>query len=58
MIREITDLQARDLRHIWHPCSQMKDYEAFPPIVIKRDKVCGFMMSMTNAIWTLFPPGG
>ncbi|MDC6267506.1 adenosylmethionine--8-amino-7-oxononanoate transaminase [Lysinibacillus fusiformis] len=36
MIREITDLQARDLQHIWHPCSQMKDYEAFPPIVIKK----------------------
>jgi adenosylmethionine-8-amino-7-oxononanoate aminotransferase len=28
------DLAARDLRHIWHPCSQMKDYETLPPIVI------------------------
>ncbi len=26
----------RDLRHIWHPCSQMKDYEDMPPIVIER----------------------
>ena len=26
----------RDLKHIWHPCSQMKDYEELPPIVIDR----------------------
>ena len=26
----------RDLEHIWHPCSQMKDYEELPPIVIER----------------------
>ncbi len=24
----------RDLNHIWHPCSQMKDYENFPPLEI------------------------
>ncbi len=24
------NLILRDLRHIWHPCSQMKDYEDFP----------------------------
>lgn len=23
-----------DLKHIWHPCSQMKDYEELPPIII------------------------
>ncbi|AFS79546.1 adenosylmethionine-8-amino-7-oxononanoate aminotransferase BioA [Gottschalkia acidurici 9a] len=28
-------LQQKDLNHIWHPCSQMKDYETFPPIIIK-----------------------
>src|SRR3990167_179591 len=28
------ELIARDLRHIWHPCSQMKDYEEFPPLPI------------------------
>lgn len=27
-------LAERDLRHIWHPCSQMKDYQDFPPIEI------------------------
>lgn len=26
----------RDLKYIWHPCSQMKDYEELPPIVIER----------------------
>ncbi|WP_274308512.1 adenosylmethionine--8-amino-7-oxononanoate transaminase [Solibacillus daqui] len=36
MTRQISDLQAKDLQHVWHPCSQMKDYEQFPPIVIKR----------------------
>jgi adenosylmethionine-8-amino-7-oxononanoate aminotransferase len=24
----------RDLKHIWHPCSQMKDYETFKPLEI------------------------
>ncbi len=27
-------LNDKDLKYIWHPCSQMKDYEDFPPIVI------------------------
>lgn len=26
----------RDLKHIWHPASQMKDYEQFRPLVIHR----------------------
>ena len=26
----------RDLQHIWHPCSQMKDFEHSPPFVIQR----------------------
>ncbi len=30
--------QEKDLQYIWHPCSQMKDYEDFPPIVIARGK--------------------
>ena len=28
------DLEELDLKHIWHPCSQMKDYEELPPIII------------------------
>lgn len=31
-------LAERDLRYIWHPCSQMKDYEDLPPIVIDHGK--------------------
>ena len=23
------------LQHTWHPCVQMKDFEQFPPLVIK-----------------------
>ena len=32
------DLVKKDLEHIWHPCSQMKDYEDLPPIVIDHAK--------------------
>lgn len=32
------DLQKKDLKYIWHPCSQMKDYEKFPPIIIEKGK--------------------
>ncbi len=28
--------QEEDLKYIWHPCSQMKDYETLAPIVIER----------------------
>lgn len=31
-------LEDRDLKHIWHPCSQMKDYEKRPPIPIASAK--------------------
>lgn len=31
-------LEERDLKHIWHPCSQMKDYEELSPIPIERGK--------------------
>lgn len=27
-------LVERDLKHIWHPCSQMKDYETFQPLAV------------------------
>lgn len=30
--------QEEDLKYIWHPCSQMKDYETLPPIVIESGK--------------------
>lgn len=28
--------QEEDLKYIWHPCSQMKDYETLSPIVIEK----------------------
>ena len=31
----VTELQKESLKHIWYPCSQMKDYEQFKPIVVK-----------------------
>lgn len=32
---ELTD---RDLAHVWHPCSQMKDYETLPMIPVSHGK--------------------
>lgn len=29
-------LISRDLKHIWHPCSQMKDFEKTPPLIVDR----------------------
>lgn len=34
----MNDLIEKDLKYIWHPCSQMKDYETLKPIVIERGK--------------------
>jgi len=31
-----SNIQALDLQYNWHPCSQMKDYEQFKPLVIQR----------------------
>lgn len=32
----MNDYVRKDLKYIWHPCSQMKDYEKLNPIVIER----------------------
>lgn len=32
----MNEFQRKDLQYVWHPCSQMKDYETFPPIVVER----------------------
>lgn len=34
----MTNWAEEDLKYIWHPCSQMKDYEELPPIVIDHAK--------------------
>ena len=36
MNRTTENLIQSDLQHIWHPCSQMKDYELLKPAVIER----------------------
>ncbi|HEX9626620.1 MAG TPA: adenosylmethionine--8-amino-7-oxononanoate transaminase [Acidiferrobacterales bacterium] len=33
-----SDLAARDLAVVWHPCTQMKDHESLPPIAIRRGR--------------------
>lgn len=35
-MRDDGKLIARDLAHVWHPCTQMKDHEWFPPVPIAR----------------------
>jgi adenosylmethionine-8-amino-7-oxononanoate aminotransferase len=32
------DLVEKDLKYIWHPCSQMKDYEELKPMIIDHGK--------------------
>ncbi len=36
MSKKSEDLVKKDLEHIWHPCTQMKDYEKLPLIPIKK----------------------
>jgi adenosylmethionine-8-amino-7-oxononanoate aminotransferase len=31
-----SSLAMRDLQHVWHPCTQMKDHEQQPPIPVRR----------------------
>jgi len=35
-MNKISELQEKDLKYIFHPCSQMKDYEDLPPMVITK----------------------
>ena len=35
-MKDMKYFQEKDLKYIWHPCSQMKDYEELKPIVIER----------------------
>lgn len=32
------DILQKDLRYIWHPCSQMKDFEELPPLLVTHAK--------------------
>ena len=33
-MQKTSSLIENDLKHIWHPCSQMKDFEQLPPLVV------------------------
>jgi adenosylmethionine---8-amino-7-oxononanoate aminotransferase len=33
-------LITKDLQHVWHPCSQMKDFESSPPLIVKSAAGC------------------
>ncbi|MEM8781577.1 MAG: aminotransferase class III-fold pyridoxal phosphate-dependent enzyme [Planctomycetota bacterium] len=35
-----SDLQRRDHAAVWHPCAQMHDYEAFPPLPVRSASGC------------------
>jgi adenosylmethionine-8-amino-7-oxononanoate aminotransferase len=41
-----SNLIQRDLQHVWHPCSQMKDYEMFKPLVVARAR--GSYIELSN----------
>jgi adenosylmethionine-8-amino-7-oxononanoate aminotransferase len=32
----VEQLILRDLKHVWHPCAQMKDFETCPPLIVDR----------------------
>ncbi len=32
----VSELINRDLKHFWHPCTQMKDFETCPPLLIEK----------------------
>ncbi len=34
--RQLKSVLQKDHEHYWHPCSQMKDYETFKPLMIKK----------------------
>lgn len=40
------NLSEKDLKYVWHPCSQMKDYETLKPIIIEKGK--GIYLYDTN----------
>jgi adenosylmethionine---8-amino-7-oxononanoate aminotransferase len=47
----------RDLQHVWHPCSQMKDYETFPPLTVAKaygsylELACGHRLIDAISSW-------
>ena len=46
-------LVKKDLKVVWHPCTQMKDHEKIPMIPIKSGKGYGYMTMMEKNILML-----
>jgi adenosylmethionine---8-amino-7-oxononanoate aminotransferase len=46
MEQKTTEWLKKDHKHVWHPCSQMKDHEQFPPMMVKSAK--GSLIELTN----------
>src|SRR6266513_6104302 len=40
----------RDLKHVWHPCSQMKDYETFKPLEVIAASGCNIILKNGSKI--------
>jgi adenosylmethionine-8-amino-7-oxononanoate aminotransferase len=40
------ELISKDLKHVWHPCSQMKDYETLKPLIV--EKASGSYLTLSN----------
>ncbi len=57
-MNRMEELGQRDLAHIWHPCSQMKDYETLRPIVV--DHAAGSYLYAADGknTWTSSAAGG
>lgn len=36
MFNNLSELQKKDLKYVFHPCAQMKDFEELPPLVMKK----------------------
>ena len=56
-MNNLSSLQKKDLKYIFHPCSQMKDYEELPPIIIKKAEGI-YLEERVKNIWIVFQAGG
>ncbi len=52
------NLAEKDLQYIWHPCSQMKDYESLLRLLLTMPKEFIYMMLTETVIWILSALGG
>lgn len=57
MVHTLDKLIERDLNHVWHPCSQMKDFEQCPPLIVRSAKGSyletdrGWMIDAISSWW-------